>query len=105
MRKLAIALQAAALVSACAMPSTVVRTPESRPSLAVAGAPAGTFLFVDGKNAGPASAYEAQPASGPPRTLLVEPGTHDVEIRDGAGAVVYRQKVFVESELKTIQVH
>jgi hypothetical protein len=28
-----------------------------------------------------------------------------VELRDGAGAVVFRQRVFVESELKTIQVH
>jgi hypothetical protein len=90
----------AVLALACAMPQTVVRTPDTRPSLAVAGAPAGAVLFVDGEPAGAASAYD-----GHPTVLLVEPGSHEVDVRDGAGNVLHRQKVFVESELKTIQVH
>ncbi|HEY6911204.1 MAG TPA: hypothetical protein VI356_17630 [Myxococcales bacterium] len=93
-------LFAAALSAACAMPSTAVRTPDSRPSLAITGAPPGTQLFVDGNAAGDASAYDGQPS-----ILLVEPGTHVVDVRDASGKVLFTQTVFVESETKTIQVH
>jgi hypothetical protein len=93
------------LSAACTMPSRVVRASDTRPSLAISGAPAGSFLFVDGQNAGEANAYQAQPVSGPPHTLLVEAGTHEVELRDARGAVLFHQRVFVESELKTIEVH
>ncbi|ACG71662.1 conserved hypothetical protein [Anaeromyxobacter sp. K] len=100
MRNVVFAAAAAALVAGCAMPQTVVKTIESRPSLAVAGAPAGAVLVVDGQPVGDASAYD-----GNPTVLRVEPGTHQVEIRDPSGAAVYRQTVFVESELKTVRVH
>jgi len=93
-------LLAAALSAACAMPSTAVRTPDSRPSLAVTGAPRGSQLFVDGNAAGDAGAYDGQPA-----VLMVEPGTHVVDVRDTSGKVLFTQTVFVESETKTIQVH
>ena len=86
-------------LSGCAMPSTVVRTPDSRPSLSIVGAPPGAVLLVDGKNSGPALAYE------PPHVLMVEPGTHQIDIADGSGRILFSQKVFVESETKTIQVH
>jgi hypothetical protein len=86
--------------AACAMPSTTVRTTDSRPSLAVEGAPRGSQLFVDGNPVGDAGAYDGRPA-----VLLVEPGTHVVDVRDGSGRVIFRQTVFVESETKTIQVH
>ena len=89
----------------CAMPSTLVRTPDTRPSITFIGAPPDSFVHVDGKNAGAASQYNGQPASGHPRLLIVEPGTHEVEIVDAAGQVIYHQKIFVESETKTIQVH
>ena len=91
---------AAALAAACAMPATTVRTPDSRPSLAITGAPAGSLLFVDGNAAGDANAYDGRPA-----ILLVEPGTHVVDVRDSSGRVLFTQTVFVESETKTIQVH
>ncbi len=84
----------------CAMPSTTVRTTDTRPSLAIVGAPAGATLFVDGQEVGPAQQY-----GGNPTVLRVEPGTHEVEIRGAKGGAVFRQRVFVESELKTIQVH
>ncbi|HEY6100785.1 MAG TPA: hypothetical protein VIW03_15210 [Anaeromyxobacter sp.] len=93
---------AAALLflAACAGPTTVVRSVDTRPALAVSGAPAGAVLYVDGQRVGDARAYDGQP-----NILRVEPGTHEVELRDGAGAVVFRQRVFVESELKTVKVH
>jgi uncharacterized lipoprotein YajG len=100
MTKKVVILQALLTLAACAMPQTVVRTPDGRPSLAVEGAPEGAVLFVDGESVGAASAY-----NGRPNVLLVEPGSHEIDVRDGVGNVLHRQKVFVESELKTIQVH
>jgi len=88
-----------ALLGGCAMPATTVRAGTNRPSLAVAGAPRGTVLFVDGNRIGAASDYDGQAA-----VLAVEPGAHEVEIRDEAGRVLHREKVFVESELKTVEV-
>jgi hypothetical protein len=95
-----LALAAALVLAACAGPTTTVRTVDTRPALAVAGAPAGSMLHVDGAVAGDAQFYD-----GHPNVLRVEPGTHLVEIRDRAGNVVYSQRVFLESELKTVQVH
>lgn len=88
------------LLLACAPPATTVRTSESRPALAIEGAPAGSKLFIDGNAAGDANAYNGQPG-----ILRVEPGTHEVEIREASGRVLFRQKVFVESETRTIVVH
>jgi hypothetical protein len=82
------------------MPSTTVRSTDSRPSLAFEGAPRGSHLFVDGNRIGNAGEYDGQPA-----VLVVEPGTHVVDVRDTSGKVLFRQTVFVESETKTIQVH
>jgi uncharacterized lipoprotein YajG len=100
MRKICFVLQGLLLLAGCAMPQTVVRTVDNRPSIAVQGAPRGTVLFVDGQGVGEAAAFD-----GDPTVLRVEPGTHEVDVRDAAGNVLFRQKVFVESELKTIQVH
>jgi len=88
------------LLAACSMPSTVVKTPDTRPSLAFEGAPEGAVLFLDGVRTGPASQYDGQP-----NVLLVEPGTHLVTIKGADGGVLLEQKVFVESELKTLKVH
>jgi hypothetical protein len=85
---------------ACAMPATTVRTPDSRPSLAVVGAPLGSQLFVDGNPMGDAALYDGEPT-----ILLVEPGSHVVDLRDGHGRVLFQQTVFVDGETKTIQVH
>jgi hypothetical protein len=98
MRRLLSAL--ALVMAACAMPSTTVRRPDSRPSLAVEGAPSGAQLFVDGNAVGDAGDYDGHPA-----VLLVEAGTHVVVVRDPSGKLLFRQTVFVESETKTIQVY
>lgn len=92
------------LVSACAMPTTVVRTIDTRPGITLSGAPAGAALVVDGKRAGLASAYRADGGDGPV-VLRLEPGTHELEVVDGAGQVVFKQRIFIESEVKTIVVH
>jgi hypothetical protein len=87
-------------LAACAMPSTTVRNPETRPSLAVVGAPDGSLLFVDGKQIGDPNEWD-----GEPNVLYVEPGTHLVEVRARDGVVLLERKVYVESELKTLEVN
>lgn len=86
--------------SACANPATTVRSTEGRPALAIEGAPAGSQLFIDGNPMGDANAFNGQPA-----VLRVESGTHEVNLRDASGKVIFQQRVFVESETKIIQVH
>ena len=98
MRKLALALSLAAL--GCVGPTTTVRTVDTRPALAIAGAPSGTVLYVDGVAVGDPASYDGQP-----NVLRVEAGTHEIDIRDSSGRSIFKQRVFVESELKTVQVH
>ena len=96
---LAAVVVASSLV-ACSAPSTTVRTLDTRPAIAILDSAPGAVLVVDGKVVGQAAAFNGQPT-----VLRIEAGTHDVEIRDPAGNVVYRQTIFVESEIKTIRVH
>jgi len=86
-------------VAGCTMPATTVKTVDERPSLAFKDAPSGALLYLDGLNMGDAAIYD-----GAPKVLLVEPGTHVIRIvKDGA--VIYEQKVFLESSLKTITIN
>jgi len=85
------------LVCSCTMPSTVVKTVDDRPSVAIVGAPPEALLFIDGINMGQAVQYNAEP-----NVLTLEPGTHAVRVVAG-DQVLYDQKVFVESSLKTIR--
>lgn len=84
--------------AACAGPTTVVRTVDTRPAIAVVGAPAGAVLFLDGVAVGDPASYDGNPG-----VLRVEPGTHQIEIRVG-GRAMFTERVFVESELKTVRV-
>jgi archaellum component FlaG (FlaF/FlaG flagellin family) len=80
------------------MPTTSVRTVDDRPALAFKSAPEGSIVFVDGLNMGAANEFD-----GDPKALTVEPGTHTVRITVN-NTVIYEQRVFVESALKTITV-
>ena len=88
------------VLCACAMPSTTVRTTDTRPSLAFEGAPEGAKIYLDGLLIGEAEKYDGQPG-----VLLVEPGTHVIVVKGPDGSVLVEKKVYVESELKTIKVH
>jgi hypothetical protein len=81
----------AALLSACALPQTTVKTGSAPPTLIVKGAPAGSTLFVDGLAMGNAAQFD-----GNPKTLAVLEGTHQVEVRLGS-AVVYKERAFASS--------
>jgi hypothetical protein len=80
------------------MPTTTVRTVDDRPTLAFKGAPEGALLYIDDLNMGTASQY-----NGEPRVLTIEPGTHTVRVILN-NEVIYEQRIFVESSLKTITI-
>lgn len=86
--KLLMTIAMAATLAGCAMPATTVKTGSLRPALAVQGAPAGAMLYVDGLQVGEAARYD-----GKAQKLLIEEGTHTVEIRQG-GTVLHAQRVF-----------
>jgi hypothetical protein len=89
----------AVALCSCAMPNTAVRAVDDRPSIAIKGAPPDAILLVDGLPMGVANQYD-----GEPRTLTVEAGSHTVSVAIG-NQVIFEQRVFVESSLKTITVH
>lgn len=82
----------------CAMPSTVARTVDDRPTLAFKGSPPNADLFIDGANMGHAAQYD-----GDPRVLAVESGTHSVTVKLGQ-EILFEKRVFVEGSLKTISI-
>jgi hypothetical protein len=85
-------------LTGCTMPTTTVKTVDSRPSISIAGAPDDAVLLVDGIQIGAAASY-----NGEPTVLIIEPGTHRITVQQG-GVVIYDQQVFVESEHKRITV-
>jgi len=76
------------LLMACSDPITVVKAVDDRSRLKVEGAPPGAMLLIDGKSMGSAADY-----AGDPGVLLVDPGTHVVEIKAG-DRLLLSQKVF-----------
>jgi len=100
MNKYLVMLFALLLLAACSMPNTTVRTTDTRPGIAIDGAPDGAILYVDGQRVGEANKYDGQP-----NVLVVEPGTHTVVVKGADGAPLIDRKIYVESELKTIKVH
>lgn len=88
-----------ALIVGCAYPTSGVRVPDERPSIAVKNAPRDAVLYVDGLNMGMARDYD-----GRSQVLLLEPGTHKVEVSTG-GRVLLSETVFLGGgELRTLVV-
>ena len=83
----------------CSYPKTTASTLDTRPKLAFKNAPGNSTLLIDGIKMGNPAHYD-----GKPNVLIVEPGTHEVSIVSESGSEVDHQTIFVESELKTINV-
>lgn len=96
MRSVILILSLITVLSGCSMPSTTVKTVDSRPAISIAGAPDGALLAVDGIVVGKAADF-----NGDPNLLLIEPGTHRIVVQH-AGAVLYDQKIFVDGGIKRI---
>ena len=76
-------------MAACQYPTTNVEITDERPTISFKGAPFGAVVFVDGLEHGPAANYE-----GADKSLIVEPGSHLVEVRYGGG-VILTERVFL----------
>jgi len=67
--------------------------------LVVKGAPSGSFVIVDGLEVGPAESFDGNPGA-----LIVEEGTHLVEVKR-AGQTIHSERIFISSgETRTISV-
>lgn len=64
-------------------PNTGVEITDERPTIGFKGAPEGSEVFIDGIAMGPADRYDGQR-----ETLLVEPGTHVVQVRHQGGLIL-----------------
>jgi len=98
MKTLLMLLALTTALAGCSMPVTTVRSVENRPGIAIAGAPADALVLIDGVSAGTAASY-----NGEPNVLIVEPGTHRVVVHQG-GTVLFDRQVFVDSEIKRINI-
>lgn len=99
MRTLLLSLSVLFLVIGCVAPRTTVQAIDGRSTLIVKDAPKGAVLLVDGVVVGSADTY-----SGEPSVLLVEPGTHLVEVRLGDRLLVSQRTFFGGGEMRTIAV-
>lgn len=99
MKRILLGLSLIVFVGCGSMPETIVKTTDSRPQIAIKGAPNNSILYVDGLHIGEADKY-----NGEPKTLIIEPGTHLITIKSSEGTLIHSQKIFVESELKTISI-
>ena len=66
------------LLGGCVYPNQQVQTVDDRPGISIVGAPSGAILYIDGLEIGPAHRFD-----GNPNYLIIEPGKHHVEIRQG----------------------
>jgi len=69
-------------INGCVYPNSQVQTVDERPGLIIVGAPQNAVLYVDGLEIGPAQKY-----NGKPKMLLLNPGTHSVQIREGSNVL------------------
>lgn len=83
----------------CVEPRTNMRVVDGRPKILVKDAPKGAVLYVDGVSMGQADAYQ-----GDPSVLLLEPGTHLIEVK-AFERLLFSQRIFFGGgELRTITV-
>ena len=85
---------------ACVYPTSSVGVVDDRPSVVIQNAPEDAVLLVDGLDMGRASLYE-----GKKKVLLLEPGTHKVEVMHN-GEMIHSEIIFLgDGETKALKVH
>jgi hypothetical protein len=91
----------AVLLQGCRYPDAAkIEQKDSRPAIGVAGAPVGAVVFVDGLEMGPASRFD-----GKKNVLLVESGTHLVEVKSADGQLLRSETLFLGgSTTKILQI-
>lgn len=87
------------MIHGCTYPTSGVRVLDNRPSIAIQNAPNNAILVVDGIDMGLANNYD-----GRERTLIIEPGTHKIEVLN-YGKTLLSEKVFLgQGEMKLFKV-
>lgn len=100
MKSLLIIFPIMILALGCAYPTSGVKVSDNRPTIAIQNAPEGAILIIDGLNMGLANQYDGQN-----KALLVEPGTHKIEVVN-QGKIFLSEKVFLGvGEFKAFQIH
>jgi hypothetical protein len=90
-RNLLIIVAATLLLAGCKYPEPAkVEQLDARPAIGIAGAPEGTLLYVDGLQMGFVSQYDGKAG-----VLLVESGSHIVEVRNQSGETLFKTEVFL----------
>jgi hypothetical protein len=84
-------------VTACSNPTVSVNTIDDRPKLQFVNARPTETLILDGISVGPASVYD-----GEHKTLVVDAGTHEVEVRDGSRTIFLGSIYFGGGASRTI---
>lgn len=98
MRLLLISVILAGLMG-CAYPTSELRVKDDRPSLAIQGASPDAILYVDGLAMGAAQQYNGKESA-----LLLEPGTHKIEVVS-KGKTLLQEKIFLGGgEQKTLNI-
>lgn len=86
--------------AACALPETSVTTGAARPKLSFPNAAPDVILVLDGISIGAAARYDGNPG-----VLLVEEGTHVLELKRN-GQTVHSEKVFVSNgETRSVNIN
>jgi len=100
MKRLLVSSLIMLLVCSCSYPTSEVRVLDDRPTIVVENAPKGALLFVDGLDMGQAGLYD-----GRKNALILEPGTHEIEVMN-QGNVIHSERIFLgDGESKTLKVH
>ncbi len=81
----------AALLQGCSYPDAAqIEQKDNRPAIGISGAPSGAMLYVDGLEMGLANQWD-----GKKTVLLVESGTHLVEVKSASGKVLHSETIFL----------
>lgn len=80
-----------AAAAGCAYPSASLTQGGQRPTIAFTGAPTNAEVLVDGIVVGTAGQYD-----GTTHVLVVEPGAHQIQLRE-AGQTIYQQRIYLAS--------
>jgi len=87
----------AVLLQGCSYPDAAkIEQKDNRPAIGVSGAPEGAMLYVDGLKMGLANQWD-----GEENVLLIENGTHLIEVKSG-NTVLLSETVFLSSSTTKI---
>ncbi len=89
-KRLIVVLVLLVFLGGCAYPTGTVTSPDDRARIAITNAPYGALLIVDGLEMGEAKLYDGKKS-----VLLIEPGSHVIQVIH-LGEELVSESVFLE---------